>query len=290
MDFYKLRTRRTKEGVYCYPDFIVQSSKDLLVKGGAFYAVWDENRGLWSRNEMDVARIIDEDLLKMAHEQEATPLLMSSYESKSWTSFNNYVASLSDSDVDLDQNLTYADDPPDRKKYASKTLPYSLNDGSCPAYEELIGTLYSPEERQKLEWSAGSILAGDSKKNQKFLVLYGPPGSGKGTWLNICEQLFAGYFVPFYAKGMGAANNSFALSAFKTNPLLAIQHDGDLSKIEDNTKLNQIVSHEIISINEKYKSEFYMRALAFLMLGTNEPVKITGAKSGIIRRLIDVHP
>lgn len=290
MDFYTLRTRRTKEGVYCYPDFVVHASKDLLIKGRSFYAVWDEERGLWSRNEMDVARIVDEGLLKMAEEQEATPLLMSSYESKSWPTWKQYLNSLDDSDVDLDQNLTFADDPPDRKKYASKTLPYSLNDGECPAYEEIISTLYDPIEREKLEWSVGSILAGDSKKNQKFLVLYGPPGSGKGTFLNICEQLFEGYFVPFDAKAMGSSSNSFALSAFKSNPLLAIQHDGDLSRIEDNTKLNQIVSHEIISINEKYKSEFYMRALAFLMLGTNEPVKITGAKSGIIRRLIDVHP
>lgn len=290
MDFYKLRTRRTKEGVFVYPDFIVQSSKDLLVKGRAFYAVWDQDRGLWSRDEMDVARIVDEELMTMAEEQEATPLLMSSYESKSWTNYRQYVASLEDSDVDLDQNLTFADDPPDRKKYASKTLPYSLNNEPCPAYEEIISTLYNPEEREKLEWAVGSILSGDSKKNQKFLVLYGPPGSGKGTFLNICEALFENYFVPFDAKAMGSAGNAFALSAFKSNPLVAIQHDGDLSRIEDNTKLNQIVSHEIISINEKYKSEFYMRALAFLMLGTNEPVKITGAKSGIIRRLIDVHP
>lgn len=290
MDFYKLRIRRSKEGTFVYPDFIVQASKDLLIKGRSFYAVWDEDRGLWSRDEMDVARMVDRDLLLAAEERDATPLLMSSYESKSWTSYKQYIASLDDSDADLDQNLTFADDPPDRKKYASKTLPYSLTDGPAPAYDELLSTLYDPVEREKLEWAIGSILAGDSKKNQKFLVLYGPPGSGKGTFLNICEALFEGYFVPFDAKAMGSAGNSFALSAFKSNPLLAIQHDGDLSKIEDNTKLNQIVSHEIISINEKYKSEFYMRALAFLMLGTNEPVKITGAKSGIIRRLIDVHP
>lgn len=290
MDFYKVRSKRTKEGIFVYPDFIVQSSNDLLIKGRSFYAVWDEARGLWSRDEMDVARIVDADLLKVAREQEATPLLMSSYESKSWSSYKQYVASLDDSDVELDHNLTFADDPPDRKKYASKTLPYSMNEGPCPAYEEIISTLYDPEERAKLEWSIGSILSGDSKKNQKFLVLYGPPGSGKGTFLNICEALFEGYFVPFDAKAMGTSANSFALTAFKSNPLLAIQHDGDLSRIEDNTKLNQIVSHEIISVNEKYKSEFYMRSLAFLMLGTNEPVKITGAKSGIIRRLIDVHP
>jgi hypothetical protein len=290
MDFYKLRTKRTKEGVLVYPDFIVQSSKDLLVKGRAFYAVWDEDRGLWSRDEMDVARIVDNDILRVADEVEGTPLLMSSYESKSWTSYKQYVNSLDDSDAELDQNLTFADDPPDRKKYASKTLPYSLSDAPFPAYEELMSTLYNPEEREKLEWSIGSILSGDSKKNQKFLVLYGPPGSGKGTFLNICEMLFEGYYVPFDAKAMGQSANQFALTAFKSNPLVAIQHDGDLSRIEDNTKLNQIVSHEIISINEKFKSEFYTRAIAFLMLGTNEPVKITGAKSGIIRRLIDVHP
>ena len=290
MDFYKVRTKRTKEGVLVYPDFIVQSSKDLLVKGRSFYAVWNEERGLWSRDEMDVARIVDQDLLRVADEADGTPLLMSSWDSKSWSSYKQYIGSLDDSDAELDQNLTFADDPPDRKKYASKTLPYSLSDADFPAYEELLSTLYNPDEREKLEWSIGSILSGDSKKNQKFLVLYGPPGSGKGTFLNICEMLFEGYFVPFDAKAMGQASNQFALTAFKSNPLVAIQHDGDLSRIEDNTKLNQIVSHEIISINEKFKTEFYARAIAFLMLGTNEPVKITGAKSGIIRRLIDVHP
>lgn len=290
MDFYKLRTKRTKEGTIVYPDFIVQNSKDLLVKGRSFYAVWDETRGLWSRNEMDVARLVDADLANAADKLDAIPLMMNSYESKSWTSFKNYVSTLDDSDVDLDLTLTYADDPPDRKRYASKTLPYSLVDQPCPAWDELAGTLYAPKEREKIEWCIGSILSGDSKKNQKFAVFYGPPGAGKGTILNVIEKLFAGYFIPFDAKALASASNAFSLSGFKYNPLVAIQQDGDLSRIEDNTKLNSLVSHEIIAINEKFKSEFYARAYAFLFLGTNEPVKITGSKSGIIRRLIDIHP
>lgn len=290
MDFYTLRTRRTKDGTFVYPDFIVKSSKDLLIKGGDFYAVWDETRGLWSRDEMDVARLVDADLLDKAEELDAIPLLMSSYESKSWPTYKSYISTLEDSDVELDQELTFADDKPERSKYASRRLPYSLTDGEAPAYEEIISTLYDPTEREKLEWSIGSIISGDSKKNQKLLVLYGDPGTGKGTFINICEKLFEGYYVPFDAKAMGSASNNFALSAFKSNPLLAIQHDGDLSKIEDNTKLNQIVSHEIISINQKYKSEFYTRAIAFLMLGTNEPVMITNSRSGLIRRLLDAYP
>ena len=169
-------------------------------------------------------------------------------------------------------------------------LPYSLVDAPTPAWDELVGTLYVPPEREKIEWTIGSIISGDSKKNQKFAVFYGDPGSGKGTVMNVIEKLFEGYTVPFDAKALTGNSSTFALTAFKNNPLAAIQQDGDLSRIEDNTKLNSLVSHEIMSINEKYKSEFYTRCYAFLYLGTNEPVKITGSKSGLLRRLIDIHP
>lgn len=290
MDFYQLRTKRTKEGLLVYPDFIVQKSKDLLVKGRAFYALWDEEKGLWSRDEMDVARVIDDELYSKAEEVDGLPMLMSSYESKSWTSWKNYISSLDDSDVDLDVSLTFADDVPDRKKYASRRLPYSLVDGPCPAWEEITSTLYFPSEKEKIEWMIGSIISGDSKKNQKFFVFYGPSGKGKSTIIGIMEQLFEGYYIPIDMKMLGQAGNSFAMAGFKSNPLLAIQHDGDLSRIEDNTKLNSIVSHELMPINEKFRSEYYTRILATLVLGTNDPVKITGSKSGIIRRLIDIHP
>lgn len=290
MDFYKLRTKRSKEGLIVYPDFLVQDSRDLLVKGRSFYAVWDESKGLWSRNEMDVARLVDEDLYREANKLDGIPLLMNSYESRSWSQYKAYISTLDDSSVDLDLTLTFADDEPDRKRYASKKLPYSLTEAPCPSWDELVTTLYAPEEKEKIEWCIGSIISGDSKKNQKFAVFYGPPGSGKSTVMSVIEKLFDGYFIPFDAKAVTTANSSFALSGFKHNPLVGIQHDGDLSRIEDNSKLNSIVSHELLSINEKYKSEFYARAYCFLFLGTNEPVRITGSKSGIIRRLIDIHP
>lgn len=273
-----------------YPDFIVQNSKDLLVKGGAFYALWDESKGLWSRDEMDVARTVDNDLYEKADEIDGLPMLMSSYESQSWKQWRQYVGSLSDSEVDLDVTLTFADDAPDRKKYASRRLPYSLIDGPCPAWDEIVGTLYNSVEREKIEWMIGSIISGDSKKNQKFFVFYGQSGYGKSTILGIMEQLFEGYYIPIDMKALGQAGNSFAMAGFKNNPLLAIQHDGDLSRIEDNTKLNSLVSHELMPINEKFRSEYYTRILALLALGTNEPVKITGSKSGIIRRLVDISP
>ena len=71
---------------------------------------------------------------------------------------------------------------------------------------------------------------------------------------------------------------------------MAIQHDGDLSRIEDNTRLNSLVSHELMTVNEKFKSTYANRFKCFLFMGTNKPVRITDAKSGLIRRLIDVSP
>ena len=150
--------------------------------------------------------------------------------------------------------------------------------------------MYDEEERHKIEWAIGAIVTGDSKHIQKFITMYGAPGTGKSTILNVIQQLFQGYDAVFDAKALGSATNAFALEAFNTNPLVAIQHDGDLSKIEDNTRLNSVVSHEVMRINEKFKATYSNRFIAFLFLGTNKPVKITDAKSGIIRRLIDVSP
>ena len=190
----------------------------------------------------------------------------------------------------LDEKIIFSNTDVNKKDYASKRLPYPLEKGTHDAYDKLMSTLYSEEERRKIEWAIGSIVTGDSKNIQKFMVLYGAAGTGKSTVLNIIQQLFEGYYSVFDAKALGSSSNSFALEAFKTNPLVAIQHDGDLSKIEDNTRLNSLVSHELMTINEKFKSTYSNRFKCFLFMGTNKPVKITDAKSGLLRRLIDVTP
>ena len=195
-----------------------------------------------------------------------------------------------DSFTMLDESLIFANSGTDKKQYASKRLPYSLEPGDISAYDKLMSVIYSPKERHKIEWAIGSIVTGDSKTLQKFMVLYGSAGTGKSTILNIIEQLFEGYYSVFDAKALGSASNSFALEAFKSNPLVAIQHDGDLSKIEDNTRLNSLVSHELMTVNEKFKATYSNRFKSFLFMGTNKPVKITDAKSGLMRRLIDVTP
>lgn len=292
MDFYRIVEKSTKTGIDVVPDFRVMRSKDLMVRGGAFYAVWDEARGLWSQDEYDVQRLVDDDL--RGHREKLGPIAdvkwMSDFSTNSWKNFRSYLKNISDNSHQLDEKLTFSNMEVKKSDYVSRRLPYPLEACDTPAYDELISTLYDPQERAKLEWAVGAIVSGDAATIQKFVVLYGQAGSGKSTFLNIVQRLFPGYYTTFEAKALTSVGNSFSTEVFKTNPLVALQHDGDLSRIEDNTKLNSIVSHEEIIINEKYKAGYMARINAFLFMGTNKPVKITDAKSGIIRRLIDVEP
>ena len=298
IDFLMIATRMGKRNtIEIYPKFIIKKSKDLMIRGSDFYAIWLEERGLWSTEEQDALQLIDRelDLYVQKHKQ----LLNDSYrvlhmwdaESGMIDNWHKYCQrQMRDNYHTLDDTLIFANTPVKKDSYASKRLPYPLEEGDISAYDELIGTLYSPEEREKIEWAIGAIVNGDSKKIQKFLVLYGPPGSGKSTVLNIVEKLFEGYCGTFDSKALGSSSNAFALEAFKSNPLIAIQHDGDLSHIEDNTRLNSLVSHETMMVNEKFRSAYANQFKCFLFLGTNKPVKITDAKSGLIRRLVDVNP
>lgn len=298
LDFLMISTRSVKKGnIDIYPKFVIKKSKDLMIRGGDFYAIWDEEKGLWSTDEDDALRMIDQELRKYYDEKgdsldgNVKVLYMWDASSGMIDAWHKYCQKqMRDNFHMLDEKLIFANAETNKKDYASKRLDYPLEAGEISAYDKLMSTLYSPEERHKIEWAIGSIVSGDSKKIQKFMVLYGAAGTGKSTVLNIIQKLFDGYYSVFDAKALGSSNNSFALEAFKSNPLVAIQHDGDLSRIEDNTRLNSLVSHEMMTINEKFKSTYANRFKCFLFMGTNKPVKITDAKSGLIRRLIDVTP
>ena len=298
IDFLMISTRSTKRGVIeIYPKFIIKKSSDLMIRGGDFYAIWLEDRGLWSTDEQDALQLIDRELDRYAEENrknfDSSVKVLHMWDSESGMidSWHKYCQKqMRDSFHMLDEKLIFSNTPTNKKDYASKKLKYPLEEGTINAYDKLMSTLYSETEREKIEWAIGSIVCGDSKKLQKFMVLYGAAGTGKSTVLNIIQQLFDGYYSVFDAKALGSSSNSFALEAFKSNPLVAIQHDGDLSRIEDNTRLNSLVSHELMTVNEKFRSTYANRFKCFLFMGTNKPVKITDAKSGLIRRLIDVSP
>lgn len=301
LDFMRIGeevVRKNKiDSIRIFPEFIVCRSKDLMIRGGDFYAIWIEEQHKWSRDEQDAIDLIDKELndfyneRKDKYEVRATVQYVRNAKNGIIDQWHKYCQrQMRDSYHLLDQKLIFSNMTAEKDDYSSTQLSYPLEDGPHDAYDKLMQTLYSPEELKKIEWSIGSIVAGASTEVQKFVVLYGGYGTGKSTALDIVKALFDGYYNVFNAKALGSTSGTFSLEPFKDSPLVALQYDGDLSKIEDNIRLNSLISHEEMVVNTKYGKLYSQEFSSFLFMGTNKPVKITDSKSGIIRRLLDVSP
>jgi energy-coupling factor transporter ATP-binding protein EcfA2 len=293
MDFVSVSKKRNKSGIVeISPKYKVATIKDLMARGNDFYAIWNEDKHMWSTDIYEAQRLIDALLYEHKPKDDATVIYntLEDFSTGKWEEFKRYLKSLPNSYKLMDSKVAFINTPLKREDYVSRRLPYVLDEGSIDAYDEIMTMLYDPIERAKIEWAIGSIIDGDSKKIQKFIVLYGAPGTGKSTILNIIQKLLVGYDTAFEAKDITSRNNTFASEVFKTNPLIAIQHDGDLSKIEDYSVLNSIISHEPMIINEKFKAKYTAKVNCLLFMGTNKPVKMADANVGLMRRLLDVKP
>ena len=296
LDFMRVLTRtNNKKILEVYPNFIIGRTKDLMTRGGDVYAVWDEELKRWLTDERDIIPLIDDEIRKEWEKAietvpKAIPLYLSDTDTKMIDKWHKYVQrDMRDNYTPLDRKFIFDNDVPKRDNFSTINLPYHLEDIETPAYDHLTSVLYSPEELHKIEWCIGAIISGDSKNIQKFLVITGDAGAGKSTMLNIMEQLFQGYYISFDSKQL-VNGGQFGFEQFKTNPLVAIEHDGNLAHISDNSRLNSLISHEKVSMRELYRASYTMKFDTFLIMASNLPIEITDAKSGLTRRIIDAEP
>ena len=296
-DFMSFKIKNGKNGTTITPVFdTTVESDDILVKGKTLYGFWDKANGKWISKWERTAAILDREIMefakkyKEAHPEESVIVeLLKDDDNRLADRLLNYIKKTSDTQVAFNSKMVFGDQEIKKEDYCTIKAKYKLEDGNRDNYNKLISTLYDPEERHKIEWLIGAVIAGENLNVQKFGVMYGPPKSGKSTILEIIYKLFDGYYATFNSKEVGKGD-SFALSAFKKNPLVAVDAEGDLSKIDSNTTLNTLTAHDIIKINEKYQAKFDLRPLAIIFICTNSPVKITDSKSGLLRRLIDINP
>lgn len=290
-----------KGGAIAYPTFICGRVKDIMVQGGKFKAAWDEDNSVWITDKNLIPGLIDREIDKAIDAaEEKTGYSRKAYREiryarlgtyKVMNEFKNYIENqMADNYIPLDHKLVFKSDPYRREDYSTTRLPYDIVEMDTPAFDKMIETLYYPQERKKIMWAIGSILSGDSKKIQKFFALYGLPGKGKGTIIKIIEQLFPGYYSTFNADALTSRSSQFSMEPFKNNPLVAIDADAELKYITDNTRLNTIVSHEYMIINEKHKQQYRMKIESMLFVATNDPIQITSVSSGLMRRLVDIRP
>lgn len=313
-DFIDIKSKLVRGNLQYYPAFKVESGiKDLMFKDKDFYALYNEATGLWITNEAEAVGLIDNSM-RIEVEKYYGPqytengvrkyeiLYLRDSDNGMIDKFHKYVQlQMKSSYKLLDQKIIFSNQKVKRTDYASATLDYPLEEGPHPNYDKLVGVLYSEEERRKFEWAIGSIIAGDNRKIQKFFVFYGSPGTGKSTIIKeVIVRLFGGkssfdgeydegiYCGKFDTKRL-ASGDTFATDFLARGKIIAFEDDGDLSRVDDNATLNTIVSHEAITVNQKFKQPVVLYPQCILFTATNEPIQVR-TNSGFIRRLITILP
>ena len=128
LDFVRISTRTKKQGVVeIYPNFLMKKSTDLMIRGGDFYAVWIQEKGLWSTDEQDVIDIIDKELYEFSNEYKKTSGDCSVHTLYMWDSTSKMIddwhkycqKQLRDNFHSLDDKLVFENTTTKKEDYAS---------------------------------------------------------------------------------------------------------------------------------------------------------------------------
>lgn len=295
----------SKKQRYVYtPKFVIKSTiKDLMIRGRDFYAIYNEESGLWEMTESRAIELIDAQVRDYAtkdagdtvYDEEHGPLvkLIEDTDNRLISQWHTYCQKdMRDNWIPLDQKIIFSNQEPTRSDHVSKVLDYPLQEGSTEYYNKILdatyGGLYLPTELEKMEWMIGCALAGDGKKIQKMLVLYGQPGTGKGTAIDIYKSILESGAITFEAKTL-CGHDAFGADFLENDSVMAFDSDAEMSIITSKTTLNKIISHERIRVNVKFKAPFYVSPNCLLVVASNDPIQLA-PNSGMNRRVIDVRP
>ena len=305
-DFIRVRKTYQNKRYYYRPTFTIKSSiKDVMTRGGEFYAFYDEATGFWSDDKPKLYETIDEQVrayakkdMGDAYMQDADHVAviveMIDASTDLDNQFNKFCKAMGDHWNALDQSLIFSNTEVKRSDYATKTLDYPLQECPTTYYEKLTDVLYLPDEREKWEWAVGCMIAGDSRKIQKMFAFYGEPGTGKSTVIGkIIADLIMGGYEMGYAVKFEANNlcggNEFGTDFLENDSVLVYDDDAEMGMISVRSTLNKIISHEPIRVNAKFKKPFVTRPNCLMFVGTNDPIQLS-PNSGMKRRLIDIRP
>jgi energy-coupling factor transporter ATP-binding protein EcfA2 len=136
-----------------------------------------------------------------------------------------------------------------------------MEEAMTTAYEELAGFLLDQENRENLEWAIGSAVLEGPKKT---VVLFGPPASGKTTFLKIIERLFPGVSVAIATQDADAVEvkNGYTFMAANRAPNFEeLRSTPDVILVGMSGRTFGQARYEQL-VNEIYETDYELRFIA----------------------------
>lgn len=160
-------------------------------------------------------------------------------------------------------------------------------EAECPKFLKYLARVQPEDEcRNFLQRWSGYCLSGDMTE-QRFAILYGPPGGGKGVYFEVMSKICGGNYVVanptvFLSKtNDGHPTELASLAGARFIQANEIREGGKL----DESKVTALTSHEPISARFINENEFRYPPTGKINYAVNHRPAIT-AHSGVWRRLI----
>jgi putative DNA primase/helicase len=171
--------------------------------------------------------------------------------------------------------------PHDKEHYATSAVPYDYKHGAkAPCWRFLLNSGLH-EAQDFLQEFAGYALT-TATDLETAVWLYGPPGSGKSTFLLGLETMLGAR-----AGTLGLADierTHFALSGIAGKTLLTAAEQPS-AFLRSTHIINQLISGEKLRVEQKYRDGYDLIPRAKLAWAMNELPRVGDANSGIFRRV-----
>lgn len=299
MDFMTPSVRHTRAGYRVFPQFLTYGISDVLIKSHRMVGFKDFGTNMWSRVENSLLALIDAELQdKAVRVAEEMGVALSSvivdklvYAENKEAYYNKWLRTVGDTygeDDDLDQKMVFADQENSFDLMATRKLSYSPIRGECAAWDEALSLWFEPDERHKIEWGIGAILAGTPQREiQKFFLIHGTRGTGKSTVLEVVRHIFEGHVSTVDLSKM-ISDSRFGASQLEGGYRIGIDDDVYVNMIYNSTLLNKLASGEYLTVEAKGKDSHVARPNMCIWVGSNHRIPIPDGHSGLSRRLIDI--
>ena len=165
--------------------------------------------------------------------------------------------------------------------YATSGVPYNYDPGAKAPYWNILLNSSAFAFKEFLQEFAGYALTTETDL-ETAVWLYGPPGSGKSTFLTGLETMLGER-----AGTLGLADierTHFALAGIAGKTLLTAAEQPSAFMRSTHT-INQLISGEKIRVEQKYRDGYDLIPRAKLAWAMNELPRVGDANSGIFRRV-----
>jgi P4 family phage/plasmid primase-like protien len=165
--------------------------------------------------------------------------------------------------------------------YATSAVPYAYDSDARPVIWDYFLRNTVPVAANFLQEFAGYALTTEMS-HELAVWLYGPPGSGKSTFLAGLQAML-GHRAGIL--GLADLERSRFTLADLPGKTLVVASEQPSSYLASTNTLNAIISGEPIQVERKYRDPFTVIPRAKVCWGMNELPRVADANSGLFRRV-----